>query len=293
MNKWKPSLTDTFGLLSDRMQSYFERTKRLVGRPDEKGAPREDVILEFLKEFLPNNLGIEKGYVINLNGDCCDECDIIIFRRSSPIFKISPTKNIYIIPIEDVFGVIEVKSVLTEYQYKNCQNKKDSFFHVHKNRHVEESHLIHLEPPHTPTFPSYKPFFAVFCYEVNGEDFYDNDFYHYICDNPFCYLFCLNEGVYSYVSDAVIARHHSLRLGITIETSSRNNNSLNEITNRFCMSSNYDHYNSFKFDDAKNGDMLMIMFAYLMDKLESQNLDFYSVADYIALWRRTAGTINN
>jgi hypothetical protein len=119
-------------------------------------------------------------------------------------------------------------------------------------------------------------------------DFYDDNFYPFLCDNPFSYLFCLSEGVYSYASDTVIERHHSLHLGITIETSSRNNSAMNEITTRFCMTSNYDRYNSFKFDAAINGDMLMIMFAYLMDQLESQNLEKYSVADYIALWRRSS-----
>lgn len=125
MATWTPSMEDVFGILSDKMQSYFERTKKSVERPDEKGAPREEIVLEFFKDFMPSSIGVEKGYAINLNGDHSRECDIIFYRKNtSPIFKISPTSNLYIIPIEDIYGAIEVKSSLTQTQIKNCLLKK-------------------------------------------------------------------------------------------------------------------------------------------------------------------------
>lgn len=286
MRHWKPSLEDVFGILSDRMQSYFERTKRLVGRPDEKGLPREEVVLGFLKEFLPKNIGVAKGYVINLNGDCSKECDIILFRNSSPLFKISPTNDLYVIPIEDVYGVIEVKSILTKEQYKNCQDKQGSFYEVYRNRHVDEEEHVHLSKNEELYIPSDEPFFSVFCYDIKHSDF-DDDFYCYICDSPFSYLFCLNHGVYAYANDQNIIRYNSLDLGITGDTSSHNNGALNEILSRSSMIDYHARcYDDFKFENVSNGEMLMIMFAYIVDRLEESILDDYSIADYIALWRK-------
>lgn len=288
MPKWKPSLEDVFGILSDRMQSYFERTKRLAGRPDEKGLPREEVVLNFLKEFLPKNIGIAKGYVINLNGNCSKECDIILYRESSPLFKISPTSEIYLIPIEDVYGVIEVKSVLDKKQYKNCQEKQTSFLEVYQDRWIDEDEHIHLEEPLELGYAYDEPFFSVFCYDIKESDFEDGIYVH-LCDSPFSYLFCLNRGVYSYVTDHTIIRHNSINLGITSNTSSRNNSSLSEIVSRGCMIEYHSRcYDDFKFDSAQNGDMLMVMFAYLADRLTESELESYSVGDYIALWRKSA-----
>lgn len=288
MSKWKPSLEDVFGILSDRMQSYFNRTKRLVGRPDEKGLPREEIVLDFLKKMLPKDIGIAKGYVINLNGGCSKECDIILFRESSPIFKISPTSELYLIPIEDVFGVIEVKSVLDKKQYDNCLKKQTSFFEVYQERCVDEDEHIHLKEPIEIGYAHDEPFFSVFCYEIKESDF-DDDIYIHLCESPFSYLFCLNRGVYAYVTDQTIIRHNSLNLGITGSTSSRNNRSLNEIISRDCMVDYHSRcYDDFKFDSAQNGDMLMIMFAYLADRLTESELESYSIGDYIALWRKSA-----
>ncbi|WP_445360215.1 DUF6602 domain-containing protein [Microbulbifer sp. EKSA005] len=291
MSQWKPSLEDVFGLLSDRMQSYFERTKRLVGRPDEKGFPREEVVLNFLKEFLPKNIGIAKGYVINLSGGCSKECDIILFRESSPLFKISPTNELYLIPIEDVYGVIEVKSILDKKQYKNCQEKQESVLEIHKNRWVDEEEHIHLGKPLKPDFAYDEPFFSVFCYDIKDSDFNDN-FYIHLCDSPFSYIFCLNRGVYSNVTDNTIIRHNSLNLGITGNTSSHNSSSLNEIVSRDCMVDYHSRcYDDFKVDLAQNGGMLMVMFAYLADRLEDSELENYSIADYISLWRKSGRQI--
>ena len=288
---WKPSLKDVFGILADRMESYFQRTKKLVNRPDEKGAPREEVVLQFLKEFLPENIGVAKGYIINLNGDCSKECDIVIFRKTSSIFKISPTQNLYLIPIEDVYGVIEVKSILTLAQYSNCIEKLNSFEYVYNNRYVDEDHFVALEKPHTPVDTSDKPFFAVFCYDIKHTDYEDiyHDFYLYLCCNPCSFVFCLNNGVYSKITDDVIIRFNSLDLGITKSTSEYTSESMNEIISRFCMSDYHARsYDNFKFDKSKNGDMLMIMFAYISDRLETATLENYSIGDYIALWRKSA-----
>ncbi len=284
MSKWSPSLEDVFGILSDQMQSCFERTKRLVGRPDEKGLPREEVVLDFLRKFLPDSVGVAKGYIINLNGDYSKECDVIVFRKSSPVFKMSPTQELYLVPIEDVYGVIEVKSILTKKQYSNCLLKQSSFLEVHKKREVDENEHIAFDfKKEIYSFDA--PFYSVFCYEIDHSDF-DRFFYEHICDNKVSYIFCLSEGVYSLATDDNIIRHNSIKTRITRDTSASSNSSLTEIISRYAMCETHARtYNDFKFDKSIAGDFLMVMYAYLMDQIQNKNLAGYQIADYIALWR--------
>jgi len=287
MSNWSPSMIDIFGLLADKMQSYFNRTKRLVGRPDEKGIPREEVVFEFFKEFMPSNIGVSKGYIINLNGDYSNECDIILHRKnSSPILKISPTQNIHIIPIEDVYGVIEVKSKLTNKEIENCVKKQQSLVLCNQRRLVDETEHYHLPPYEAEEAPSATPpFFAVFCYAIDHHGI--DDFWVELHDHSsFDAVYCFEEGAYTHVSDSTTIRHYSLKKGITGNASSCNSASLDNITARICMPDYYERsYSDFNFDAATNGELLMIMYAYINDHIENAELESYSISDYIALWK--------
>jgi len=280
-------MIDVFGLLADKMQSYFDRTKRLVGRPDEKGIPREEVALEFFKEFMPNNIGVSKGYIINLNGGHSKECDIILHRKNnSPILKISPTQNLHIIPIEDVYGVIEVKSKLTIKEIENCKDKQQSLFFCNQQRIIDETEHYHLPPYEAEEVPAATPpFFAVFCYGIDNRGM--DDFIVELHERAgFDAIYCLEEGAYTRITDSTTIRHYSLQKGITGNASSCNSDSLNDITARFCMSEYYARsYSDYNFDAAKGGELLMVMYAYINDHIETAELSNYSISDYIALWK--------
>lgn len=44
-------------------------------------------------------------------------------------------------------------------------------------------------------------------------------------------------------------------------------------------------YSDYIIDNVKNGELLMFMYAYINDYIESANLQKYSTSDYIALWK--------
>lgn len=79
-----------------------------------KGDIREDVLIDCLKETLPDSIGITKGEVIDSNGIRSPEFDIVIYLRNSGTCRLYSTPNRKVIPIEEVLAVIEVKSFLKE-----------------------------------------------------------------------------------------------------------------------------------------------------------------------------------
>jgi hypothetical protein len=105
---------------------------RLAGRPDEVGAPREEMVRKFLASILPPTIGIAKGHIIykkiieeNIRLDISLEFDIILYdARISPVFPWDGDERIKAIPFEHIYGIIEVKSILNDSQIENVSLKK-------------------------------------------------------------------------------------------------------------------------------------------------------------------------
>jgi uncharacterized protein DUF6602 len=77
----------------------------------EAGRQREDDVREFLSRFLPHRLGIASGEIVASNGDTSPQLDIIIYDAlETPLFDES--NGSIVVPIEGVYGVVEVASKL-------------------------------------------------------------------------------------------------------------------------------------------------------------------------------------
>ena len=90
---------------------YNEISKQII-HAGEKGTIREDIIKEFLVQYLPQRYTIERGLIINVNGQQSNQQDLFIFDN-----EITPRfvnyEHVKVVPIESVRCVIEVKSILT------------------------------------------------------------------------------------------------------------------------------------------------------------------------------------
>lgn len=76
------------------------------------GAYGEYILMEALKELLPNTYEICQGFVIGSKGCCSKQCDIIIYKQNGFIIRsFGYTK---FVKAESVIAVIEVKSSVTE-----------------------------------------------------------------------------------------------------------------------------------------------------------------------------------
>lgn len=106
-------LYNTIKAASKKMQIDFEEiTSQIEHRPT-KGDFREDIIKEFLRQYLPENFGICKGLVIDAEGVQSKQQDILIYdKATTPKFLVGDADNV--LPIESIVATIEVKSVLNK-----------------------------------------------------------------------------------------------------------------------------------------------------------------------------------
>lgn len=86
-----------------------------------KGTPREAFIMEYLEGHLPSNVAIGKGEIIDAKsnpGQSRNQYDIVIYKRTYP--KLNFGGNISGFLIEAVIAAIEVKSNLTQEEFRNA-----------------------------------------------------------------------------------------------------------------------------------------------------------------------------
>jgi hypothetical protein len=76
------------------------------------GDAREHFISEVLKKFLPANVIIGSGQIIDVNNNKSKQIDIIVYRNDFPVLRTFGTSDIYL--VEGVLATIEVKSQLNE-----------------------------------------------------------------------------------------------------------------------------------------------------------------------------------
>lgn len=85
----------------------------LVKHNLEKGLGNEEALRGLLRSFLPLRYGVGKGKIANPAGEMSKHLDVIVYDAlSCPTLFVDENRN-QILPIEGVFGVIEVKSTLT------------------------------------------------------------------------------------------------------------------------------------------------------------------------------------
>ncbi|HHV68028.1 MAG TPA: hypothetical protein GXX48_10360 [Ochrobactrum intermedium] len=126
----KPKLTDLTGIIAKDFELAFARGA-LHRRPDNTGRPREGQIRKFLGEMLPGKYGVSRGYIVytrwnngRIIADVTSEFDVIIFRKdNSPNLCLDEESGTRLIPYDDVYGVVEAKSVLTEQTLADALSK--------------------------------------------------------------------------------------------------------------------------------------------------------------------------
>jgi hypothetical protein len=155
------NLRNVFKAISSELFAKFKKSAEIQHNVG-KGDNREDALMDFLKENLPKRYALGSGEVISSDNSISKQCDIVIYDADHcPILVTSKTHSVY--PIESVYGVIEIKSVLTsselEKSYANIQSVKNL---------VKDEYFAHSTSPGS-TIGIKKPmiFAAVFAYSVD------------------------------------------------------------------------------------------------------------------------------
>ena len=117
-------IEEVFEEVSAQMRSDFDKSKSALSHAGLKGSSNEEIVKLFLKQYLPKNLEISTGLVVDSKGGVSRQLDIIIHDAAkTPIFFQSADTRV--IPVECVYAVIEVKAYLDKSELeKSFQNMR-------------------------------------------------------------------------------------------------------------------------------------------------------------------------
>ena len=103
--------TKIFAGLQRELEAKYE-ISLTIRHKGERGRSRETGVAGFLKENLPEAFGVGTGEVFSFSAEgVSPQCDIVIYDRMRiPIF--GKDKAVQQIPIEGVFAIVEVRSIL-------------------------------------------------------------------------------------------------------------------------------------------------------------------------------------
>ncbi len=129
-----------------RMFAQFESIKRK--HRGEAGRRREDDLREFLRCFLPRRLGIGTGEIAASDGSVSPQIDLIIYDAlETPLLDNSESS--IVVPVEGVFGVIEVSSRLDITKLREDVAKIRAVKALEKRAYwAENSDIVNTYAPH-------------------------------------------------------------------------------------------------------------------------------------------------
>lgn len=111
-------MEDYFKVISNDLQNKANLIKEYFKiHSGENGRNKEDLLLEFLRSYLPKRYSLGTGFILDSSETKSNQNDIIIYDSfwSSILFPDSVSQ---FFPIESVYGVIEVKSKLDKKELK-------------------------------------------------------------------------------------------------------------------------------------------------------------------------------
>lgn len=192
-------LNKLFNSIERTMLARFEESG-FIRHSGDKGENREEFLIEFLKKHLPKRYGVAKGEVITKDGSRSHAIDIIIYDAvNCPILYSEKTS---ILPIEGVYGIIEVKSSLSKAEFDDAAAKITSF----KRLAPRDLAVITTREYATVDWSS-RPFGIIFGFQLAGNSLDSlisnwNAHSHAVHDvNYFCNLVCvLGIGLLRYES---------------------------------------------------------------------------------------------
>jgi len=120
------SLKQLIDSVAKKLEIDFSEATKQIGHRGAKGTVRETLIVEeFLCKYLPKKIEIMGGEIVSTDGQRSNQTDIVFFDHlNCPVFY--DKKDYKIIPIEMVYGVMEVKSKL------DSTELEDAFMKINK-----------------------------------------------------------------------------------------------------------------------------------------------------------------
>lgn len=124
-------LSQIFDQVAARMRTDFKKTQQALEHPGLKGSGFEDIVRDFLREYLPRMLDISTGILVDAAGRSSRQLDLIVSdsAKTPILFRSGETR---VIPVECAYAVFEVKSRLNTSELDKIFQNMDSVRHLEK-----------------------------------------------------------------------------------------------------------------------------------------------------------------
>jgi hypothetical protein len=152
------NMTEFFANVERTMQAKYAETD-MIHHSGDKGVNRETILRSLLEKRLPSRYGVVKGEMVTRSGESTHFADVIIYDKlNCPVLHADDTA---VVPIEGVYGIIEVKSRLSKAELLVATRQIESF----KRLAPRELSVVQTREYVTVQRPS-RPFGMVLAFEL-------------------------------------------------------------------------------------------------------------------------------
>ena len=193
---------------ADRLKASFAEAREAITHHLTAGQEAEKILSKFLRENLPQGIGVTTGEVVDVNGARSRQLDVILYDAArTPMLFAGPSNDTHVVPAEGVLAVIEVKTTLRSSDLqgivKNCRSVKTLTRAAYFEQPIQVSYRMYGRE--WTDAPIYYTVFA-----ANSENLYAGQLNSLLVDVP------THERV-----DSVCCLDRGVNLWLDIDTTSR------------------------------------------------------------------------
>jgi hypothetical protein len=111
--------------LQEQMIAALSTNREVIQHPTIKGAATELHWLKMLEDYLPKRYCVDNAFVLDCDGHCSDQIDVVIYDRQYSPFLFNQDGAKFV-PAESVYAVMEVKPELNAASVAYAANKAAS-----------------------------------------------------------------------------------------------------------------------------------------------------------------------
>ena len=128
-----------------------------------KGEGNEAALRELLRRFIPKKYGVGTGVIIDKEGNCSQQCDIIVYDTFHYPSLLSLTA-VHLFPVDIVYAIIQVKTTLTKVRSEEALDNIASVRKLHVIQEQWTTSNVRPEGVGYKELTSFSPMGFIFAY---------------------------------------------------------------------------------------------------------------------------------
>lgn len=117
--------------LQARLEGELRGNRSALTHPSARGEASEEDWIHVLKDHIPRRYQADRAFVIDSQGSCSEQIDVVIYDRQYSPFLYNQANQRYV-PAESVYAVLEVKQDLSREHVRYAGEKAASVRRLHR-----------------------------------------------------------------------------------------------------------------------------------------------------------------